>query len=189
NFSHEDGEPWQTLTINEDYVGNGGKLVFNTVLNDDDSETDRLQVLGNTSGNTFVAVNNIGGAGAQTIEGIEIVNVAGNSNGTFEKASRIVAGAYDYNVVQKGKNWYLTSYIEPDEPIIPDPVDPVIPDPVVPDPVDPDPVDPVIPDPVIPDPVDPDPVDPEPVDPVIPDPTIPDIGQSDTPPITEHQFR
>lgn len=85
NFSHEDGEPWQTLTINEDYVGNGGKLVFNTVLNDDDSETDRLQVLGNTSGNTFVAVNNIGGAGAQTIEGIEIVNVAGNSNGTFEK--------------------------------------------------------------------------------------------------------
>lgn len=189
NFSHEDGEPWQTLTINEDYVGNGGKLVFNTVLNDDDSETDRLQVLGNTSGNTFVAVNNIGGAGAQTIEGIEIVNVAGNSNGTFEKASRIVAGAYDYNVVQKGKNWYLTSYIEPDEPIIPDPVDPVIPDPVIPDPVDPDPVDPVIPDPVIPDPVDPDPVDPEPVDPVIPDPTIPDIGQSDTPPITEHQFR
>ncbi len=184
NFSHEDGEPWQTLTINEDYVGNGGKLVFNTVLSDDDSETDRLQVLGNTSGNTFVAVNNIGGAGAQTIEGIEIVNVAGNSNGTFEKASRIVAGAYDYNMVQKGKNWYLTSYIEPDEPIIPDPVDPVIPDPVIPDPVDPDPVDPVIPDPVIPDPV-----DPEPVDPVIPDPTIPDIGQSDTPPITEHQFR
>ncbi len=40
-------------------------------------------------------------------------------------------------MVQKGKNWYLTSYIEPDEPIIPDPVDPVIPDPVDPDPVDP----------------------------------------------------
>ncbi|EDP8671832.1 autotransporter outer membrane beta-barrel domain-containing protein [Salmonella bongori] len=141
NFSHEDGEPWQTLTINEDYVGNGGKLVFNTVLNDDDSETDRLKVLGNTSGHSFVAINNIGGAGAQTVEGIEIVNVAGNSNGTFEKASRIVAGAYDYNVVQKGKNWYLTSYIEPDsvDPVIPDPVDPVIPDPVVPDPVIPDP--------------------------------------------------
>ncbi len=27
----------KTLTINEDYVGNGGKLVFNTVLNIDDS--------------------------------------------------------------------------------------------------------------------------------------------------------
>lgn len=166
NFSHVDGEPWQTLTINEDYIGNGGKLVFNTVLNDDDSETDMLKVLGNTSGNSFVAVNNIGGTGAQTVEGIEIINVAGNSDGTFAKASRIVAGAYDYNVVQKGKNWYLTSYIEPEEP-----VDPVDPDPVDPDPVDPDPVDPVIPDPVIPDPV------------------IPDPEEPVAPPAEEHQFR
>ncbi|VDZ76970.1 putative autotransported protein [Salmonella bongori] len=98
-----------------------------------------------------------------------------------KKASRIVAGAYDYNVVQKGKNWYLTSYIEPDpvDPVIPDPVDPVIPDPVIPDPVDP-----VIPDPVIPDPVDP--VIP---DPVVPDPVIPDPEKPDAPPVTEHQFR
>ena len=118
NFGHAEGKPWQTLTINEDYVGNGGMLVFNTVLNGDGSETDKLQVFGSTSGNTFVAVNNIGGAGAQTIEGIEIINVAGQSDGTFEKASRIVAGAYDYNVVQKEKNWYLTSYIESDNPAL-----------------------------------------------------------------------
>ncbi|WP_348256752.1 autotransporter outer membrane beta-barrel domain-containing protein, partial [Salmonella enterica] len=58
NFSHLYCEPCQTLTINEEYVCNGGKLVFNTVLSDYYSETDRLQVLGNTSGNTFVAVNN-----------------------------------------------------------------------------------------------------------------------------------
>ncbi|SUF98593.1 putative autotransported protein [Salmonella enterica subsp. enterica serovar Hartford] len=75
NFSHEDGEPWQTLTINEDYVGNGGKLVFNTVLNDDDSETDRLQVLGNTSGNTFVAVNNIGGAGRKPLKVLKLLTL------------------------------------------------------------------------------------------------------------------
>lgn len=142
NFGHADGEPWQTLTINEDFTGNGGKLVFNTVLNDDTSETDKLKVLGNTTGNAFVAVNNIGGAGAQTIEGIEIIEVAGNSDGTFEKAGRIVAGAYDYNVVQKGNNWYLTSFIQPEDP---DPVDPHDPDPVSPDPVDP--VDPIIPEP------------------------------------------
>lgn len=141
NFGHADGEPWQTLTINEDFTGNGGKLVFNTVLNDDTSETDKLKVLGNTAGNAFVAVNNIGGTGAQTIEGIEIIEVAGNSDGTFEKAGRIVAGAYDYNVVQKGSNWYLTSFI----PAPPDPEDP--------DPVDPDPVDPV--DPIIPEPEEP----------------------------------
>lgn len=75
NFGHADGEPWQTLTINEDFTGNGGKLVFNTVLNDDASETDKLKVLGNTAGNAFVAVNNIGGTGAQTVEGIEIIEV------------------------------------------------------------------------------------------------------------------
>lgn len=171
NFGHVDGEPWQTLTINEDFTGNGGKLVFNTVLNDDASETNKLTVLGNTTGNAFVAVNNIGGTGAQTVEGIEIIEVAGNSDGTFEKESRIVAGAYDYNVVQKGSNWYLTSFI----PAPPDPVDPV--DPIDPDPVDPDPVDPVIPDPVNPDPTDP-------VDPVIPGPEEPHV-----PPVTEQQYR
>ncbi|MFL4398981.1 intestinal colonization autotransporter adhesin MisL [Citrobacter portucalensis] len=160
NFGHADGEPWQTLTINEDFTGNGGKLVFNTVLNDDTSETDKLKVLGNTAGNAFVVVNNIGGTGAQTIEGIEIIEVAGNSDGTFEKAGRIVAGAYDYNVVQKGSNWYLTSFI----PAPPDPEDP--------DPVDPDPVDPIDPDPV------------DPVDPIIPEPEEPVA-----PPVTEQQYR
>ena len=160
NFGHADGEPWQTLTINEDFTGNGGKLVFNTVLNDDTSETDKLKVLGNTAGNAFVAVNNIGGTGAQTIEGIEIIEVAGNSDGTFEKAGRIVAGAYDYNVVQKGSNWYLTSFI-----------------PAPPDPEDPDPVDPH----------DPDPIDPDPVDPV--DPIIPEPEEPVAPPVTEQQYR
>lgn len=53
NFRHTDGEPWQTLTINEDYTGNGGTLVFNTVLNDDTSETDKLIVLGNTTGDSL----------------------------------------------------------------------------------------------------------------------------------------
>jgi autotransporter family porin len=178
NFGHADGEPWQTLTINEDFTGNGGKLVFNTVLNDDASETDKLKVLGNTAGNAFVAVNNIGGTGAQTVEGIEIIEVAGNSDGTFEKAGRIVAGAYDYNVVQKGSNWYLTSFI------------PAPPDPEEPDPVDPDPVDPIDPDPVDPDPVDPidpGPVDPDPVDPV--DPIIPEPEEPVAPPVTEQQYR
>lgn len=137
NFQHAEDAAWQTLTISDDFIGNGGKLVFNTVLFDDTSETDKLIVQGNTSGHTGVEVNNIGGTGAQTIEGIEIVSVGGNSDGTFEKASRIVAGGYDYNVVQKGKNWFLTSLVEPVDPPV-DPVDPPV------DPVDP-PVDPVIP--------------------------------------------
>lgn len=161
NFGHGGDEAWQTLTINEDFTGNGGKLVFNTVLHDDASETDKLKVLGNTAGNTFVVVNNIGGTGAQTVEGIEIIEVAGNSDGTFEKAGRIVAGAYDYNVVQKDNNWYLTSFI----PVTP------------PGPVDPDPVDPTDPELVDPDPIDP-------LDPVIREPEEPVV-----PPVTEQQYR
>jgi autotransporter family porin len=161
NFGHGGDEAWQTLTINEDFTGNGGKLVFNTVLHDDASETDKLKVLGNTAGNTFVVVNNIGGIGAQTVEGIEIIEVAGNSDGTFEKAGRIVAGAYDYNVVQKDNNWYLTSFI----PVTP------------PGPVDPDPVDPTDPELVDPDPIDP-------LDPVIREPEEPVV-----PPVTEQQYR
>lgn len=137
NFSHAD-DSWRTLTITGDYVGNGGKIRLNTVLNDDTSDTDKLIVNGNTSGNTFVAVNNIGGLGAATVQGIEVVRVGGNSEGVFEKEARIVAGGYDYSLVKKGNNWYLTSEAIPD-PVIPEePVDPVPPEPE-------DPVDPVVP--------------------------------------------
>ncbi|MBU4685045.1 autotransporter outer membrane beta-barrel domain-containing protein, partial [Cedecea davisae] len=159
------------LNVSGDYIdGANSALNVNTVLGDDSSLTDKLVVQGSTSGSTVLAVNNVGGQGAETSQGIEVVNVGGNSAaGSFTQAGRIVAGAWDYSLVQKGQNWYLTSMSNlPPEP----PVDPVVP-PV--DPIDPpvDPVDPVDPpvDPVVPpvDPIDPpvDPVDP-PVDPVDP---------------------
>lgn len=172
NFQHKDDSTWQTLTINENYIGNGGKLVFNTVLYNDDSETDKLIVNGNTSGHTLVAVNNIGGTGAQTVEGIEIVEVNGSSDGVFEKAGRIVAGGYDYNVEKKSGNWYLTSLVEPEKPV--DPIDPITP---------PNPVDPIDP----PCPVDPtQPVEPEkPADPALPPITVAPV----IPPAAKHQYR
>lgn len=111
---------FKTLTVEGNYAG-GGTLTLNTALGSDNSATDKLIVEGNTSGHTRVAINNIGGMGAQTVEGIEIVNVAGASDGTFEKESRIVAGAYDYDVVRRGSNWYLSSAMEPADPT--DPVD------------------------------------------------------------------
>lgn len=173
NFGHTDNS-WQTLTINQDYAGNGGMLLFNTVLYDDKSETDKLIVNGNTSGNTLVSVHNIGGSGAETVEGIEIIEVNGSSDGTFEKYGRIVAGGYDYNVEKKAGNWYLTSLAEPipiEPEIDPDPVDP-------PAPVDPvDPPDPVKPEP----PVDPVP----PVPPTPPAPPAPPVA----PPSSENQYR
>ncbi|PVZ89128.1 type V secretion protein A [Serratia sp. S1B] len=130
-----------TLTVNGNYQGNGGLLSLNTVLGDDDSATDKLVVNGNTAGTTYVKVNNLGGSGAETINGIEIVQVNGVSAGEFVKNGRIVAGAYDYSLVRgtgtNAPNWYLTSQISSDNPTRKiDPVDPV--DPVTPvDPVDP----------------------------------------------------
>lgn len=60
------------LTVVENYSGNNGLLTLNTVLGGDDSLTDQLHVLGDVeAGNTRVSINNIGGKGALTQEGIE----------------------------------------------------------------------------------------------------------------------
>ena len=103
-----------TLTINGDYTGNNGLLALRTVLGDDLSPTDKLVVKGDTHGTTRVSVSNAGGSGAPTIEGIRIVDVEGASNGTFVKEGRIVAGAYDYDIVKRdNQNWSLTSVALP----------------------------------------------------------------------------
>ena len=125
----------KTLTVTGNYIGNNGTLVLNSVLGDDSSPTDKLVVNGDTSGHTNVAINNLGGQGAQTIQGIEIVQVDGNSVGTFGNSARIVAGAFDY-FVRSGstitgadaKNWYLVSDITPpDVDPTPDPTPDIIP--------------------------------------------------------------
>ncbi|EFN0584790.1 autotransporter outer membrane beta-barrel domain-containing protein [Escherichia coli] len=64
--------------------------------------------------NPRVRVDNIGGVGAQTVNGIELIEVGGNSAGNFALTTGTVeAGAYVYTLAKgKGndeKNWYLTS--------------------------------------------------------------------------------
>ncbi len=108
------------LTVVDNFSGNNGTLTLNTVLGDDNSQTDQMHILGNVEpGTTKVSINNVGGKGALTNEGIEIITVGGQSFGSFVKASRIVAGAYDYDVVRKGEDWYLTSSIT--KPVDPKP--------------------------------------------------------------------
>jgi fibronectin-binding autotransporter adhesin len=70
------------LNIAGNYQG-GGTLKMNTVLGADDSITDMMKVNGDTSGNTSVIITNRGGSGAPTTNGIELINVGGNSAGTF----------------------------------------------------------------------------------------------------------
>ena len=128
---------FKTLTVNGDYTGANGNIVMNTQLGDDASPTDRMIVTGNTSGTTNVKVLNAGGAGGLTTEGIELISVAGNSDGVFRQNGRIVAGAYDYTlqrgVGENNKNWYLSSAVSPATPVDPaspgDPTDPQSPSP------------------------------------------------------------
>lgn len=102
-----------TLTVNGNYTGNGGKIAFNTALGNDTSITDHMSIKGDTSGTTYVSVANAGGSGARTLNGIELINVGGNSGGQFLQDGRIVAGAYDYRLGRGAgdnqKNWYLTN--------------------------------------------------------------------------------
>ncbi|MDX8504215.1 autotransporter outer membrane beta-barrel domain-containing protein [Mesorhizobium captivum] len=112
-----------TLTVNGNYTGNGGTLEIETVLGGDASATDRLVVTGDTSGSTNVKVINVGGSGAQTVEGIKIIDVGGASDGTFsllgdyvfQGDQAVVAGAYAYRLYKNGVStpndgdWYLRS--------------------------------------------------------------------------------
>lgn len=109
-----EGQPaGNQLLVNGSYHGDGGLLHFNTELNDDNSITDKLVVKGDTSGNTNVTVSKAGGGGAQTINGIEIIQVDGHSEGEFTQSGRITAGAFDYSLVRgqgdNQNNWYLTN--------------------------------------------------------------------------------
>jgi len=132
------GAPGATLTVLGDYEGDGGTIVLNTVLDDDGSATDRLVIDGDTSGDTDLRVANVEGGGAQTTEGIKIIDVGGASNGNFsllgdyvfEGDQAVVAGAYAYRLYKGGVStpddgdWYLRSTLtDPGDPD-PDPEDP-----------------------------------------------------------------
>jgi fibronectin-binding autotransporter adhesin len=112
-----------TLTVAGNYTGNGGTLQIESVLGGDASPTDRLVVTGNTAGSTNVRVINLGGGGAQTVEGIKIIDVGGASNGAFsllgdyviQGQQAVVGGAYAYTLQKNGVStpfdgdWYLRS--------------------------------------------------------------------------------
>ena len=133
-----DGSAFHTLNVAGNFTGNGGTFAFNTVLAGDDAATDKLIIGGDTSGTANVRVNNVGGAGAQTNQGIQLIQVGGASNGQFNLAGRAVGGQYEY-FLHKGTgadgNWYLRSQL----PTVPDPcvVDPSLSQCRPVDPVDP----------------------------------------------------
>lgn len=111
----------QTVTINNYTGATGSQLIFNGKLSGDDSPIDKLIITGDSSGTSYVTVNNIGGLGAKTVDGISIIDVNGQSDAEFVQKGRIIAGAYDYKLVRSSlnsNNWVLATsngnHVRPD---------------------------------------------------------------------------
>lgn len=128
-----------TLTVQGNYAGNGGRLLLQSVVGDDSSPSDKLVVNdGTLTGNTLITVNNLGGVGALTqLNGIQLVQAQGTAvsdNGAFSlNGSTLSAGAFDYRLFKGGvtagteNSWYLRSaVVAPAVTSIPNP-DPTLP--------------------------------------------------------------
>ncbi|WP_313145358.1 autotransporter outer membrane beta-barrel domain-containing protein [Stenotrophomonas sp.] len=106
---------FNTLTVEGDLHSEGATFLFQGALGGDDSAFDRLHVRGDTSGDAGIAVKNIGGVGAQTTDGIQLIEVDGASLATYALAGRAVGGSYEYFLFKGGVtdptdgNWYLRS--------------------------------------------------------------------------------
>lgn len=99
------------FTINGDYTGMSGSLIaMNSVLGDDNALTDHLTITGNSAGVSDIRISNIGGAGAKTVNGMQIVSVGGDSGAAFSLSRPVVVGAWEYSLNQHSDgNWYLES--------------------------------------------------------------------------------
>ncbi|MDH6170805.1 type V secretory pathway adhesin AidA [Variovorax boronicumulans] len=114
----------QTLTVNGNWVGQGGVVALRTALGDSASSTDRIVIDGGAvSGSTTLQVRNAGGLGALTTgDGIMLVSAINGATTTAQTTKsgfslaggHVDAGAYEYrlysaNASGDGENWYLRS--------------------------------------------------------------------------------
>ena len=130
------GTAGNSLTIIGDYAGEAGTVLLRTVLGGDDSLTDRLVIDGGAAtGDTGLRILNTGGAGAQTRQGIRVVqaingartaadafHLDAGSMGYRAGTGTLAAGGYDYSLVRGGSggaesDWYLTSRATPRPPV------------------------------------------------------------------------
>ncbi|EOV9702550.1 autotransporter outer membrane beta-barrel domain-containing protein [Cronobacter dublinensis] len=113
------------FTIDGNYTGDAGsRIVMNTEAGLDDSPTDHLAITGDSAGSSALDVANIGGQGAQTINGIELISVGGASDASFTLDKPVVAGMWEYDLYQHDDgNWYLESKASDTPAPTPDPDD------------------------------------------------------------------
>jgi fibronectin-binding autotransporter adhesin len=127
------GTPGSTLTVNGNYIGQGGTLKLGTQVGTN-GVSDRLVINGanaSANGRTVISVTDIGGlGGATTGNGIELVTATNGATTTVHSSKdafalagdKILAGAFDYRLVAGdtaggGENWYLRSNFRSDLPL------------------------------------------------------------------------
>ncbi len=127
-----------TLTVQGNYVGQGGHLLLQSQLAGSASPSGKLVIeQGAASGATLVGIVNAGGMGALTQnDGILVVQTLQGATTTataFSLAEPVKAGAYSYLLVRGGadpsaaNNWYLKSNLTPVPPTPPAPPAPPTP--------------------------------------------------------------
>ena len=107
------GTAGNSLTIIGDYAGEAGTVLLRTVLGGDDSLTDRLVIDGGAAtGDTGLRILNTGGAGAQTRQGIRVVQAINGARTAadafhldagsmgYRAGTGTPAGGYDYSLVR-----------------------------------------------------------------------------------------
>ncbi|MDR3629501.1 MAG: autotransporter outer membrane beta-barrel domain-containing protein [Desulfocapsaceae bacterium] len=109
---------FKDLVVQGDYTGNNGLIILNSRLDGDTVPSDRLVAQGNTAGSTRLQIVNAGGRGVDTVaKSIEVVQVDGNSTGTFSLSAPVLLDIYEYKLFKgdrdgNGGNWYLTSEVQ-----------------------------------------------------------------------------
>lgn len=124
---------FKSLTILDDYHNDDGRFILTSQLGFDNSPTDTLIFKKDVSGDIELKVVNVGGNGAQTVEGIPIVFIEGTSTANFalkgdyvhEGEQAVVGGLYAYKLREgsvsdpNNGNLYLRSVKYKDPPIEP----------------------------------------------------------------------
>ena len=95
------------LTVNGDFTADGGTLRMNAELASDRAASDVLSIEGNASGIASITVTDANGSAAQTVDGIRLIEVKGESDAVFTMPE-MKKGAFIYSLRKIGKDWYLT---------------------------------------------------------------------------------
>lgn len=113
------------LSLGGDYSSTNGILRIDTKLDSDSSPTDFIKITGKATGTTNLEVNNVGGNGALTNDGIHVIQTGFSEDNAFilDDDGHLTAGKYIYSLTLKNNetttsgsydNWYLTNTYDTD---------------------------------------------------------------------------